>query len=53
MEPTQGTVLVVDDEKNIRRMLRQTLEGAGYGVLEAETADGRLYFLPFARQVRR
>src|SRR5512145_2418690 len=38
MEPTQNTVLVVDDEKNIRR----TLEGAGYAVLEAETAEQAL-----------
>jgi DNA-binding NtrC family response regulator len=45
MEPTQSTVLVVDDEKNIRRTLRQTLEGAGYGVLEAESAEQALEVL--------
>ena len=42
MEPTKSTVLVVDDEKNIRRTLRQTLEGAGYAVLEAESAEQAL-----------
>jgi DNA-binding NtrC family response regulator len=42
MEPTQSTILVVDDEKNIRRTLRQTLEGAGYSVLEAESAEQAL-----------
>ncbi len=42
METTQSTVLVVDDEKNIRRTLRQTLEGAGYAVVEAESAEQAL-----------
>jgi len=42
MEPTQSTILVVDDEKNIRLALRRTLEGAGYGVLEAESAEQAL-----------
>src|SRR5262249_34241400 len=32
-------VLVVDDEKNIRRTLRMVLEGEGYEVVEAATAD--------------
>jgi two-component system nitrogen regulation response regulator NtrX len=31
------TVAVIDDEKNIRRMLRLILEGEGYDVWEAET----------------
>lgn len=34
-EDTKKTVLVVDDEPNIREYLRQELEGAGYSVLEA------------------
>src|SRR5690242_13135593 len=34
-----ATVLVVDDEKNIRRTLRMVLEGSGFDVLEAETAE--------------
>ena len=42
MEPSRSTVLVVDDEKNIRRTLRQTLEGAGYAVIEAESAEQAL-----------
>jgi two-component system OmpR family response regulator len=33
------TVLVVDDEVQIRRLLRLTLEGAGYRVSEAETGE--------------
>jgi two-component system nitrogen regulation response regulator NtrX len=35
-------VLVVDDEKNIRRTLRMVLEGPGYEVVEAETAEQAL-----------
>ncbi len=34
--PTRGIVLVVDDEKGIRQLARRILEGAGYGVVEAE-----------------
>lgn len=37
-----ATILVVDDEKNIRRTLRMVLEGAGFDVLEAETAEAGL-----------
>ncbi|MSP24153.1 MAG: sigma-54-dependent Fis family transcriptional regulator [Myxococcales bacterium] len=33
------TVLVVDDERNIRRVLRLILEGAGYRVSEADSAE--------------
>ena len=36
--PAPKTVLVVDDEKNIRRTLQLVLEGEGYNVLGAETA---------------
>ncbi len=37
-EPGQGRrVLVVDDEENIRRLLRHILEGEGFQVLEAGT----------------
>jgi len=35
----QRTVLVVDDERNMRMVVRMTLEEAGYRVLEAERAD--------------
>jgi len=34
-----ATVLVVDDERNIRRALRMVLEGEGYEVLEAGSAE--------------
>jgi two-component system, NtrC family, nitrogen regulation response regulator NtrX len=37
--PAPRTVLVVDDEKNIRRTLQLVLEGEGYSVLGAETAE--------------
>ena len=33
--PFQPEVLVIDDEVQIRRLLRVTLEGAGYRVREA------------------
>ncbi len=34
-----STILVVDDEKNIRRTLRMVLEGEGFDVEEAESAE--------------
>lgn len=37
--PTAKTILVVDDEKNIRRTLQLVLEGEGYKVVGAETAE--------------
>jgi DNA-binding NtrC family response regulator len=43
--PAQRTVLVVDDEKNIRRTLQLVLEGEGYRVLGAETASQALGIL--------
>jgi two-component system, NtrC family, nitrogen regulation response regulator NtrX len=43
--PAQRTVLVVDDEKNIRRTLQLVLEGEGYRVLGAETASQALAIL--------
>ena len=36
---TDATILVVDDEKNIRRTLRMVLEGEGYEVEEAPAAE--------------
>ncbi len=42
------TVLVVDDEPSIRAVVRDTLEGSGYRVLEA--SDGRLAFDVFRAQ---
>jgi two-component system nitrogen regulation response regulator NtrX len=37
-----ASILVVDDEKNIRRTLRMVLEGAGLEVSEAESAEDGL-----------
>ena len=37
-----ATILVVDDEKNIRRTLRMVLEGAGFDVAEAADAESGL-----------
>ncbi len=45
MDAGRQTVLVVDDEKNIRRTLRMVLETEGYGVEEAETAEDALKLL--------
>lgn len=36
MKPASPTALIIDDEIQIRRLLRATLEGAGYGVAEAD-----------------
>jgi DNA-binding NtrC family response regulator len=43
--PAAKTVLVVDDEKNIRRTLQLVLEGEGYKVLGAENAEQGLRIL--------
>jgi two-component system, NtrC family, nitrogen regulation response regulator NtrX len=45
MNGGRQTVLVVDDEKNIRRTLRMVLETEGYSVLEAESAEQALEVL--------
>jgi len=45
MDPGKPTILVVDDEKNIRRTLRMVLEAEGYAVAEAETAEEGLKLL--------
>jgi DNA-binding NtrC family response regulator len=37
-----ATILVVDDEKNIRRTLRMVLEGSGFHTLEAGSAEDAL-----------
>ena len=41
-DPTKTDVLVIDDEPQIRRLLRLTLEDAGYTVREAETGQAGL-----------
>jgi DNA-binding NtrC family response regulator len=43
--PTPRNVLIVDDEKNIRRTLQLVLEGEGYRVIGAETAEQGLQVL--------
>ncbi len=45
MEPTKPSILVVDDEPNIRRALRMVLEPEGYAILEAESAEKGLEVL--------
>ncbi|HEX4338106.1 MAG TPA: sigma-54 dependent transcriptional regulator [Polyangiaceae bacterium] len=45
LSPVAPTVLVVDDEKNIRLTLEMVLTGAGYGVLQAPTAEAALELL--------
>jgi two-component system KDP operon response regulator KdpE len=36
-DPTRSRILIIDDETQIRRLLRLTLEDAGYAVTEAST----------------
>ncbi|MCB1105390.1 MAG: response regulator, partial [Cephaloticoccus sp.] len=38
-EPSSRKVLIIDDESQIRRLLRLTLASGGYTVLEAETGQ--------------
>ncbi|HEU5060316.1 MAG TPA: sigma-54 dependent transcriptional regulator [Kofleriaceae bacterium] len=45
------TVLLVDDEKNIRRTLRMVLEGEGYAVEEADSAAAAEAILTSGRSV--
>jgi two-component system nitrogen regulation response regulator NtrX len=45
MDATKPTVLVVDDERNIRRTLRMVLEAEDYAVAEAESAEDALRIL--------
>lgn len=46
MSTEDYTILVVDDEKNIRRTLRMVLEGDGYGVEDASSAERAMELLP-------
>ena len=39
MAETKAKILVVDDERNIRRTLRMVLESEDYEVLDAPTAE--------------
>ncbi|RMH35362.1 MAG: response regulator [Nitrospirae bacterium] len=38
-EKSNGLVLVVDDEPDVRKVVRMTLEKAGYDVIEAEDGE--------------
>ena len=38
-EACEGRVLVVDDEPDIRKVVKMTLQKAGYEVLEAENGE--------------
>jgi two-component system KDP operon response regulator KdpE len=46
---SKNEVLVIDDEVQIRRLLRVTLEGAGYGVREADTGAVGISEVTFRR----
>lgn len=48
MKPSR-TALIIDDEKQIRRLLRIALEGAGYQVREAENGQAGLTALVHAK----
>ncbi len=45
MDGTKLSILVVDDEANLRRSLRSTLEAEGFAVLDAESAEKALEVL--------
>jgi len=38
-QPSEGLVLIVDDEPDVRKVVRMTLEKSGYHVLEAEDGE--------------
>ncbi|MBN2195757.1 MAG: sigma-54-dependent Fis family transcriptional regulator [Polyangiaceae bacterium] len=48
--PSSGTVVVIDDEPNIRRALELVLDGEGYRVLQASTAEQGLEMLGLPEQ---
>ena len=41
----KGKVLVIDDEEDVREVLRLHLEGAGYNILEAENGEDGINIL--------
>jgi len=43
-EEAGRTILVVDDNEDVRRLLRKVLEASGYGVEEATSADEALEY---------
>ena len=42
MKESPAIILLIEDERQMRRFLRVTLQSEKYGVLEAETADDGL-----------
>jgi two-component system, OmpR family, KDP operon response regulator KdpE len=48
-EPGKPEILVIDDEVQIRRLLRVTLEGAGYRVREADSGASGISEVTFRR----
>ena len=42
MKPNEGRVLVVDDDPQIRRVMRTTLEAKGYDIDEAGSGEQAL-----------
>ncbi|MFN3198322.1 MAG: sigma-54-dependent transcriptional regulator [Bradymonadia bacterium] len=49
MSTASGTILIIDDERNIRLTLRMVLEGEGYDVLEVGSAEDGLKLVPRER----
>jgi len=49
--PSLGVVLVVDDEAGVRALARRILEGAGYGVIEAENGADALAVMTSKQRV--
>ena len=46
---SNGLVLVVDDEPDVRKVVRMTLEKSGYDVLEAEDGEKESYRIESGR----
>lgn len=42
---SKGKILVVDDEEDVREVLRLHLEGAGYNIIEAENGEVAIQML--------
>ena len=49
MSASQGTILLIDDDRRLRRILRANFEVVGYAVVDAHDADGALTALEESR----